>query len=87
MDRGFLAIIELLGGPASNCINIMYFQKVTPQQVLTVTSFKQPTRTLWFEESSLANSLTFMHDMLMCSDSVCIKVLSASASAALCSAG
>lgn len=66
---------------------IIYFQEVTPQQALTVTSFKQPTRTLWFEGSSLAYSLTFMHDMLMCPDSVCIKVWRESALAASSSAG
>lgn len=66
---------------------IIYFQEVTPQQALTVNSFKQPTRTLWFEGSSLAYSLTFMHDMLMRPDSVCIKVWREGALAASSSAG
>lgn len=74
-------------GWSSIKLYIIYFQEVTPQQALTVTSFKQPTRTLWFEGSSLAYSLMFMHDMLMRPDSVCIKVCRESALAASSSAG
>lgn len=75
------------GRLASHCINVMYFLEPAPQQALTVTSFKQPTRTLWFVGSSLAYTLTFMHDMLMCPDIVCIKVWWWSALAVSCSVG
>lgn len=66
--EGFQTVTKLLDGPASNYVNITFSQEVTPEQAVTVSSFEQPTRTLWLDGRSLAYSLTFTHDMLMYTD-------------------